>query len=248
MAVRGFVIHLARATQRRAQVDALLAGAPCPTEVFAAVDGQAMPEAEVAAVYPEQPLLRPPYPFRIGRGELACFLSHRAIWQRMVDEGIDQALILEDDVALGPGFAAAYGLACRFAGTDGFVQFQTRAIGDAVEVIATEGAVQIVRPRVVPRRTSAQLVGRRAAERLLQACAQIDRPVDGFLQLVWETKQPIHCVLPSGATDLTAAVGGTTIQKRPKARALEQLRRSVLRFWYRRAIRNLSRGSENEKT
>ena len=241
MAVRGFVIHLARATQRRAQVDALLAGAPCPTEVFAAVDGQAMTEAEVAAVYPEQPLLRPPYPFRIGRGELACFLSHRAIWQRMMDEGIEQALILEDDVALGPGFAAAYDLACRFAGTDGFVQFQTRGIGDATEVVATEGAVQIVRPPVVPRRTSAQLVGRGAAERLLRACARIDRPVDGFLQLVWETKQPIHCVLPSGVTDLTAAVGGTTIQRKDGADLWRKLTRAYHRAKYRAAVARLSR-------
>lgn len=241
MAVRGFVIHLARATQRRAQVDALLAGAPCPTEVFAAVDGQAMSEAEVAAVYSDRPLLRPPYPFRIGRGEIACFLSHRAIWQRMVDEGIDQALILEDDVALGPGFAAAFDLACRFAGTDGFVQFQTRGIGDAVEVVATEGAVQILRPRMVPRRTSAQLVGRGAAERLLRACAQIDRPVDGFLQLVWETKQPIHCVLPSGVTDLTESLGGTTIQRKDGVDLWRKLTRAYHRAKYRAAVARLSR-------
>ena len=241
MHTAGFVIHLLRAAQRRPQVDALLARAPCPTEVFAAVDGQTLPEAELAAVYSERPLLRPPYPFRIGRGEVACFLSHRAIWQRMVDEGFDQALILEDDVALGPGFDAAFDLACRFAGLDGFVQFQTRAIGDATEVAVVDGPVQIVRPRVVPRRTSAQLVGRQAAQRLLKACGRIDRPVDGFLQLVWDTKQPIHCVVPSGVTDLTVAVGGSTIQHKDGADIWSKLSRAYHRAKYRAAVARLSR-------
>jgi glycosyl transferase, family 25 len=33
-------------------------------------------------------------------GPIACYLSHRKIWQRMVAENIDQVLILEDDAAI----------------------------------------------------------------------------------------------------------------------------------------------------
>lgn len=242
MQVRGYVIHLARATQRRAQVDRLLADAPCPTQVFDAVDGRAMTEAEVAAVLSQTPLMEPAYPFSMGRGELACFLSHRAIWQRMVDEGLDQALILEDDVALEAGFGAAFTMASRFAGVDGFVQFQTRPLRGASEVVLDEAGQRIIRPRVVPRRTSAQLVGRRAAERLLAASARIDRPVDGFLQLVWETGQPVHCVVPSGVSDMTAEVGGTTVQRKSGADIVARLTRAYHRAVYRRAVDRLSRG------
>ncbi len=242
MQVRGFVIHLARATQRRAQADRLLGTAPCPTEVFDAVDGRAMAEAEVAAVLSDRPLMTPPYPFAIGRGELACFLSHRAIWQRMVDDGLDQALILEDDVSLDAGFDAAFDMASRFAGVEGFVQFQTRPVRGQVEVVQESGGVRIIRPRVVPRRTSAQLVGRRAAERLLAVSARIDRPVDGFLQLVWETGQPVHCVVPSGVSDMTDAVGGTTVQRKSGVDVMARLRRAYHRAVYRRAVDRLSRG------
>lgn len=241
MQVRGFVIHLARAVQRRAQVDKLLEEAPCPTEIFDAVDGARLTDSDLRADLSEGPLFAPPYPFEIGRGEIACFLSHRALWQRMVDDGLDQALILEDDVALEPSFDAAFALASRHAGLEGFVQFQTRPVRAVADVVAEQDGVRIVRPQVVPRRTSAQLIGRHAAERLLKASAQIDRPVDGFLQLIWETGQPIHCVLPAGVSDLTEEVGGTTVQKKGGTDLLRRLRRAYHRAVYRRAVDRKSR-------
>ena len=241
MSVRGFVIHLHRATQRRPNVDRLVATAPVPTEVFAAVDGRAMSEAELAAVYTTAPLMAPRYPFRIGRGEIACFLSHRAIWQRMQDEGIEQALILEDDVALADGFPRAFAFAARFAGTEGFIQFQTRPIKGPGRIIAEEDGLRIIAPRIVPRRTSAQLVGIGAARRLLAATARFDRPIDGVLQLRWETHQPVHCIEPSAVHDLTEEVGGTTAQSGPGDSALQKLRRAWHRAAYRMAVARRSR-------
>jgi glycosyl transferase, family 25 len=240
MHIQGFVIHLKRASQRRGQVETLLANAPCAMMVFDAVDGQAITDAELSSVLSEKPLLRPSYPFQIGRGEIACFLSHRAIWQRMVEEGIDQALILEDDVALGQDFLAAFDCVSQFVGLDGFVQFQTRTIRDVAEIVEQNGRLRIIRPNVVPRRTSAQLVGRKAAERLLAKSQQIDRPVDGFLQLVWETGQAVHCAVPSGVTDMTDMVGGTTIQRKDGATILKKLRRAYNRTVYRAAVLRLS--------
>ena len=241
MRVEGFVIHLKRAVRRRTNVDALMSNAPCPLTVFDAVDAQTIAEAEVASVMSDIPLLRPAYPFRISRGELACFLSHRAIWQRMVDERIDQALILEDDVALVDGFDQAFARASRYCGVEEFVQFQTRAIRGTAEIIEQADDIKIVRPTVAPRRTSAQLVGRMAAERLLAKSRQIDRPVDGFLQLVWETGQAVDCVVPSGVTDVTDTVGGTTIQFKDGLRVLHKLRRGYQRAVYRAAVARLSR-------
>jgi len=39
---------------------------------------------------------------QLTRGELGCFLSHRAIWQRIVDANLPHALIMEDDCLLYP--------------------------------------------------------------------------------------------------------------------------------------------------
>lgn len=38
----------------------------------------------------------------IGKSELACSLSHRAVWQTMLARGFPSALVLEDDCALSP--------------------------------------------------------------------------------------------------------------------------------------------------
>lgn len=37
----------------------------------------------------------------IGKGELACFMSHVHLWQKMVDENIPYMAIFEDDIHLG---------------------------------------------------------------------------------------------------------------------------------------------------
>lgn len=200
-----------------------------------------MSEVEVARVYSRVPLMAPRYPFRIGLGEIACFLSHRAIWQRMLDEGIEQALIFEDDVALADDFGQAFDVASRFAGRDGFVQFQTRPISGSATIVDQSDGFRIVLPRVVPRRTSAQLVGIGAAQRLLAVTERFDRPIDGVLQLRWATSQPIHCIEPSNVFDLTEAVGGTTIQVGRAEAALEKLSRAWHRVAYRMAVARMSR-------
>lgn len=37
---------------------------------------------------------------QLTRGELGCFLSHRAVWNHMIENNISHAVILEDDVLL----------------------------------------------------------------------------------------------------------------------------------------------------
>lgn len=49
---------------------------------------------------------RPPTKFaKLTRGELGCFLSHRAVWQRIVQLNLPYALIIEDDCTLNPTHA-----------------------------------------------------------------------------------------------------------------------------------------------
>ena len=242
MQVQGFIIHLDRATARRPQAERLVATAPCPTEILPAVDGRAMDPAALAAVYSATPLLAPRYPFPLGVGEIACFLSHRKVWAEIIARNLDAALVLEDDVDLGPDFPAAFTLACRHVADLGYIQFQTRPL-PAGRTLASEGTAALIRPTVLPLRTSAQLVSRAAAERLLSLTGHFDRPIDAFLQLAWVTGIPCACARPSGVTDLTEALGGTTAQTRQHRSLHESLVRTVLRGSYRRQIARQSRQS-----
>lgn len=229
---RGFVIHLARSRHRAENVTALLSEDSCSLEILDAVDAQALPDGGLGFVS-EQSLFWPPYPFVIGGGEIGCFLSHRKAWQRIVDEGLSCALVIEDDAVILPGFAGALGLARSVCGTDGYVQFQTRAASLKGETITRSSTHAILRPRVVPRRTTAQLVGRNAAIRLLAMSEQVDRPVDGLLQLFWKTGQEILCVTPSCLSDASL---GSTVQARQKKKILAQVKKTLQRGLYRAQV------------
>lgn len=240
MRVEGFVIHLARATQRRALVDKLVADGPVKMHVFDAVDGRAMATADLTARYTELPLFPPPYPFRIGVGEIACFLSHRAIWQQMVEEDIDFALILEDDVEMD---AAQVGRLLAFVAARGdrdvYVGLQTRPLPKG-RVVAKGDGIRLIRPDVPPLRTSAQIVGVNAAARLLAVSESFDRPIDCLLQLPSVTGQEVLCAAPSGVRDASSAVGGSVAQGTARPELAARLLREWRRFRYRLQVRRLA--------
>ena len=66
-----------------------------PFERIAAVDGQNLDE---------RGLVSPSARFRMAKNEIACILSHKLIWQKIVDDNIPYACVLEDDVHLSSSF------------------------------------------------------------------------------------------------------------------------------------------------
>ncbi|MBP6562732.1 MAG: glycosyltransferase family 25 protein [Neisseriaceae bacterium] len=89
-----FIINLEEQTHKRQLVQAQLTRLGLDAEFIPAVNGKALPLNQLktlAADYDNSGLTA---------GEIGCALSHIAIYQKMIDEGIDQALILEDDVIL----------------------------------------------------------------------------------------------------------------------------------------------------
>lgn len=236
MKIIGFVIHLNRATARRPVAERLVADCAVPARILDAVDGRALAPQEIAALVAPTPH-DPPLPFAMGPGEYGCFLSHRAAWSALLASDAEAALILEDDMVLGPEFPEALRLATRHVAALGYVQFQTRAIvGPEVD---REGACVLYRPVVTPLRTSGQLVHRDAANRLLALSETIDRPVDAFLQLHWLTGIRAGSIAPSGLGDVAALSGGSTLKtaKSPWQKLVRQVRRTR----YRWAINRLSK-------
>jgi glycosyl transferase family 25 len=233
---RTFIIHLPRALGRQAQVAHLSEAAPYGAEVLDAVEGAALSDEEREEAYSGTKIHRPKYPFALNAGEIGCFLSHRAAWQKIVDEGLDAALILEDDVQIEDEvFANSLTLAEAHIENFGYIQFQVRPIKGAFRVLAEDGGRKLVTPTITPLRTSAQLVSAKAAAHLLQITARFDRPIDTFLQMHWITGIPLACALPSGVSDRTAQTGGSSISK--KLPLQQKMRREIQRALYRRAVR-----------
>ncbi|MDP2120198.1 MAG: glycosyltransferase family 25 protein [Hoeflea sp.] len=239
-----FIIHLARAEARRPQVERLRAACPVPATVIEAVDGRAMSEAEIDAVYARRSLHAPAYPFVLTSGEVGCFLSHRKAWQAILEAGLEAGLVIEDDVEIdAPVFARALALARAHVASHGIVQFQVREISAPGPVVAADGDVRLTRPLLTPLRASCTLYSRQALVRLLDQTARFDRPVDAYMQMHWLTGLRPCLVIPSGVSDRAGDVGGTTIQAR-NVPLFKRLRREVLRPIYRARIRALSRAND----
>ncbi|WP_299934583.1 glycosyltransferase family 25 protein [uncultured Nitratireductor sp.] len=242
--IEGFIIHLQRATARRQQVDHLLKELPVKASVVDAVDGQAMSDEEIAGHYVKE-LHRPAYPFALRKSEVACFLSHRKVWRMIVERGLDAGLIIEDDVALDVAlFGRCFEMAKAACKGAAYVQFRISPVRGDVREVARERDVTLVAPEVSQLGTVAQLVTREAAEQLLALTERFDRPVDTFLQMRWVTDIAPYCVVPSGISDQSGEIGGSTISASGKARRGlgEHLMREWRRFSYRRRVREYSRG------
>jgi len=99
------VINLERSQTRWASITQSLESAGISN--FAridAVDAWRLNKDEMAHAYDAEQN-RKYYFAPLKPGEIACFLSHRKAWRTVVEENLDGAFILEDDVLIRPGAA-----------------------------------------------------------------------------------------------------------------------------------------------
>jgi len=99
-----FVVNLATATQRREAMQALLAQHQITATWLDAVDGRLIPEAELAQHFDAERAELEYGP--MSRGEIGTSLSHVKIYRQMVEQNIQYAVVLEDDVELAPDFCS----------------------------------------------------------------------------------------------------------------------------------------------
>jgi GR25 family glycosyltransferase involved in LPS biosynthesis len=251
MQVHVFVLHLARASARRDNAQALLENAQdiagTTGELWPAVDGSTLSASELSSRVGSN-LFDPAYPFPLKNGEIGCFLSHRAIWAEIIRRDLDAGLVFEDDVTLDTEvFAKAFGLAAKHVSKIGYVQLQNRPTKGTAHLVERRGPCSLNVPTITPVRASAQLISKSAAERLLSESENFDRPVDTFVQSHWFTGFRPGVIYPSGVSTISESLDGSTIQIRPKS-FFEKLQREKNRFFYRRAVAKHSRASRASET
>ncbi len=241
MRCEAFIVHLDRAKGRESAVAAARAAVGMPVTVVNAVDGMQLTAAELSAVYVADGLYEPHYPFPLGRGEIACFLSHRKVWGMILERGLDYGVVLEDDDVVDSK-ALQNAVVLTDAATDGsaYVSLQTRPVPSGRR-IATSHGCRLLDVSPPPLRTSGQIVGRHAALRLLDLTKRFDRPIDALIQMTWITGVPVLCASPSGISDWPEPVGGSVAQVKHRRGLLEIIRREMARTLYRRRFAALAR-------
>ena len=93
--MRTYVINLARSLDRRKYITAELRKTGLVYEIITAVDGRDL-DLDDRTIVDSSLLARCSFP----AGTVGCALSHLRAYQKIVAEGLDEALILEDDITL----------------------------------------------------------------------------------------------------------------------------------------------------
>jgi glycosyl transferase, family 25 len=99
--MRAYVINLARSSDRRAHITDEMTKAGLDYEFITAVDGRDLDLQDSNIIDPSL-IARNPFP----AGTAGCALSHLRAYKKIVADGSDQALILEDDVTLPANLGA----------------------------------------------------------------------------------------------------------------------------------------------
>lgn len=96
--IKTYVISLADETKRRQHVLAECARYHIDAELVDAVDMRQVTQAEIERLSYRLTHLKSKRQRWLKTGELGCALSHHAVYQKMIEEKHDYALVLEDDV------------------------------------------------------------------------------------------------------------------------------------------------------
>ena len=161
-----YLINLARSADRRAHMAREFAKAKVSYEIIEAVDGRDLDLSDPLFVNAQvnESLI----PYSIG-----CALSHFKAYQKMLDDGADVALIMEDDTQLPADFNDLVKTAKqRMSGAEVillcFQSYEAQLTKTGVERLpAGRELVQFV-DKGCPRSTAAYLITRAACERMLK--------------------------------------------------------------------------------
>ncbi len=234
------VINLERSTDRRNRMAQALSRLGLDFEVLRAVDGR-RGEHRAVSRYDEAATLRR-FGHRLNEGEVGCYASNYAAWQRAVDRATP-ILVMEDDLTLEPGFPAALAHAEGAIGRLGVLRLAALSERKALAEEQLDGGYRLARLEKGGMGTQCYAVSPAAARTLLDHSAVWTMPVDYFLDAFWLHGIPSYALLPYRVTHVEAAIEATDIGAREPygPRGLSDYRRhwAKQRDWLLRKAYNI---------
>jgi glycosyl transferase family 25 len=241
-----FVISLERATRRRAHMQALLGRLGLEAEFVTAVDGQALTPVDRRQYDSKQAWLN--YRAEMSDAEIACYLSHYRVYERICRDKLPIALILEDDIEIESGLVDIVSRLARQIDPEWTVvrlQSQREKVVHPTSLRTRGQAVCDLGPAALYRLDThvlggcAYLMRYRAAQTMLAYGWRISRPIDQTLDRYWENGIVPYVVRPFPVRQHPDF--GSEIGARGRAVCVQARRRDVLRGRLRRALDGVSK-------
>ena len=205
----------------------------------------AIPACEIDRLKPFEACRESEWVLNTGRevtpGEIACFASHRAMWQRCVD--LDEpVVIMEDDFFLMDGFDDALQQLATNVEELGFIRLQTETRARA-KFLRKSGDFTLSRYLKAPHSMMCYGVSPGAAKKLIAGSGCVDAPVDVYVKRFWVHGQLLFGLAPYTVTESDLS-SNTDICGRVKCNKslLVRTRRSLHRLadWVRRQRFNVA--------
>lgn len=181
----------------------LLADVGFEATIVSAVDGRNL-TPEQRATYDGQ-RARQVYGCDMTDSEIGCYLSHISVYSRMLEQGVETALILEDDISCVPDLRTVVEDVLRLSRASWqVIRLQTTKSCVASPVceatrgrrVATAGERDIVRLRTGVLGGCAYLIQASAASAMLTLSQRIFMPIDQTLDRYWENGIVPYVVRP----------------------------------------------------
>lgn len=190
-----YVVNLPRDADRMQRMAAQLEALGLRFERIDAVLGRALSDAERATLYDAE---RNRHRFHdpLVPGEIGCYASHLKVWQRLVDGRDEAALVLEDDVLLRPALVPVLHAVATLPPRWDMVKLIGRDRESPWRAWPLCEGIQLIRYRRVPSLTSAYVVSRAGATKLLAHRRPFFRPIDTDLRHWWECDLRLYGTQP----------------------------------------------------
>ncbi len=226
-----FVISLARATERRADISRRLDAFGISYQIMDAVDGDTLDMSSLQSRL-RQDKAKKYYGAPLLSGEIGCYLSHYNLWQQMVEEKIETALILEDDVEFADDFFATVADVVASEWHWQIVNLSTIKPSKICKVLQFVGDGR--KFGLSPRSRStcaAYLIRLAAAKKLLTYCHEIREPIDTLCVRWWQHGETYYYVSPPPASQSNkyASIIGGRSELPPHLRPQKSLQASFYR-------------------
>ena len=235
-----FVINLDRSPDRLATMQSQLDAIGAPFERIAAIDGHKLTDATVEEVSPAH-VVSKTYHRALSKAEVACSLSHRSAWQRILDEDLDFGVVLEDDLTLLDNFPDVLDLLSSLPpeGWDFIKLFPLRRGGD--KNIAQRFEYRdhaFVTYHRFPLGFQGQAISRHGAESMLGNLPYVTEPADSQLKSWWQAGVCPFGLVPycistdiGGASDINPGGALEKMQQNRYVKAVNKIKRSAIRIW-----------------
>lgn len=222
-----FVISLVEAVDRRALMTRKLAEAGLPFSFLDAVDGRKF-DVNAQPIY-NGPRRRLFFGRDLLGGEIGVLLSHKAAMQRLLDQNLACALILEDDVVLDAGFTSVVRELMRWPGEWELVRF----FGDAKHakrkqrrILPLGDGYWLTRLSTSPGEAHAYLISQAGARKMLRRLNRTSTPIDTLMGQPWKTGVGVLSVHPGLARQdqaLGTSISDVRFDKKPTTTGFTRL-------------------------